>query len=187
MKIVITHGSLGKPHENWIPWLENELDKLNLEYLTPTFPTPNHQNYNDWEKVLNMYHDFGCFGDDTIFIGHSCGSIFLAKYIVKNRLKCRCLISASGYNNFYSNNELMDGLNSTFYMDDAELKYITELSENRIAIYSDNDPFIPQSKLNEFSELIKAEKYVVHNGGHLNSSAGFLNFELLLKLIKKQI
>lgn len=187
MKIVIAHGSFGKPHENWIPWLEDELDRLNIEYLTPTLPTPNHQNYTDWAQVLDLYKSFDCFDDDTIFIGHSCGAVFLAKYIIKNNIKCKCYISASGYNNFYNNDKLMDNLNSTFYLTDEELKKITKLAFERIAIHSDNDPFIPQDKLKEFASLISADEYTIPNGGHLNKASGLMQFNFLLNLIKKHI
>ncbi len=185
MKVIISHGSFGKPHENWIPWLEEELDKLNIEYLTPTFPTPNHQNYNDWAMVLNMYQEFIGFDEQTIFIGHSCGAIFLAKYILDKKIKCKAYISVSGYNNFLNNDELMDSLNSPFYMDDELLSRIKDFALKRIAIHSDNDPFIPQSKLKEFVNLINADEYVLANGGHINKSAGIVEFDLLLDLIKK--
>lgn len=56
----------------------------------------------------------------------------------------------SGYNNFLNNDELMDSLNSPFYMDDELLSRIKDFALKRIAIHSDNDPFIPQSKLKEF-------------------------------------
>ena len=187
MKVVIAHGSFGKPHENWIPWLEGELDKLGVEYLTPTFPTPAHQNYQDWERILDIYRAYNCFGEDTIFIGHSCGAAFLAKYIARKNIKCNCYISASGYNNFYNNDELMDSLNSTFYLSSEELASVAHLAKNRIAVHSDNDPFIPQEKLKEFVELIHAKEYVVPNGGHLNASAGLTQFNLLLDLIKSQL
>lgn len=184
MKIVISHGSFGKPHENWIPWLEEELDKLNIDYLSPTFPTPNHQTYEDWKSVLEMYYNFGCFDNDTIFIGHSCGAIFLAKYIIEKELKCKGYIGLAGYNNFFSNDELMDKLNGTFYLPENELKKLSIFAKKIISIHSDNDPFIPQNKLKEFAELINAEEYVVHNGGHLNKRAGLISFNLLLDCIK---
>ena len=185
MKVVIAHGSFGKPHENWIPWLEDELDKLNIEYLTPTFPTPNHQNYNDWERVLNLYRDFGCFDSDTIFVGHSCGAIFLVKYIIENHINCKAIIAASGYNNFLNNDELMDSLNAPFYIPVEHIKKIVQLAKNRLAIHSDNDPFIPQEKLKEFAKLIEAKEIVVHNGGHLNKAAGLTEFPILLEELLK--
>ena len=187
MKVVIAHGSFGKPHENWIPWLEEELDKLNIAYLTPTFPTPEHQNYDDWKYVLDSYYNFGCFDKDTIFVGHSCGAIFLAKYIINKEFNCRGYISLAGYNNFYSNDDLMDNLNSTFYLSKEELRNISSFVPRRVSIYSDNDPFIPQMKLEEFADTISSEKVIVNNGGHLNKSAGLVSFELLLSQIKKMI
>lgn len=187
MKIVISHGSFGKPHENWIPWLEEELDKLNIDYLSPIFPTPDHQNFDDWKHILDMYYSFGCFDSNTIFIGHSCGAVFLAKYIIEKELKCKGYIGLAGYNNFFNNDDLMDKLNGTFYLFEESLKRLPLYAQKRVSIYSDNDPFIPQNKLKEFAEHIEAEEHLVYNGGHLNKSAGLITFEILLDYIKKLI
>ena len=55
MNIFLVHGSFGKPFENWFPWLEEELSKRDIVCTIPTFPTPKHQNYKDWEKLMNYY------------------------------------------------------------------------------------------------------------------------------------
>lgn len=184
MKVVIAHGSFGNPHENWMPWLVEECNKLGVEFLTPTFPTPEHQKYKDWKRILDIYKEFGCFSEDTVFIGHSCGAVFLAKYIIEEEMKCRAYISLAGYNQFFSGDALMDGLNSSFYLSMDELKKIPSLVQDRISIYADDDPFIPQLKLKEFANVINSKEFIVSNGGHLNKSAGLTSFELLLNQIK---
>ena len=185
MKIVIAHGSFGKPHENWIPWLEEKLDEKGVEYLTPVFPTPNHQNYSDWEKVLDLYKSFGCFNEDTIFIGHSCGAIFLAQYIVKKKFSCKAYISVAGYNEFKSGDALMDKLNGSFYIPPKELSRINKYAKTRIAFFSDNDPHIPQEKLKELPSIIEAEPIILKNGGHINKSAGYTTFRELIEIIDR--
>ncbi len=185
MKVIIAHGSFGKPHENWIPWLEEALDTKGIEYLTPTFPTPNHQNYSDWKRVLDLYKDFGCFGKDAIFIGHSCGAIFLARYIVEQGIHCKAYISVAGYNEFMSGDAIMDGLNGSFYLPEEELAKLSNYAKKRVSFYSDNDPYIPQEKLSGFATTIGAEAIVLENGGHINKSAGFTTFEKLLEVVGK--
>jgi len=183
MKVVISHGSFGKPHENWIPWLEEKLDEAGIEYLAPTFPTPNHQDYYDWATVLDMYKKFGCFDADSIFVGHSCGSVFLAKYIIERGLHCKGYISVSGYNNFWGDDDLMNRLNASFYLDDAMLSELPSYANKVVSFHSDNDPFIPQYKLVEFAKTISAEEKMVKGGGHINKSAGMTEFEQLFNAI----
>ena len=37
-RVVIIHGSYGKPEENWFPWLAEEVRKLGHSATVPTFP-----------------------------------------------------------------------------------------------------------------------------------------------------
>ena len=53
MNVFLVHGSFGKPFENWFPWLEEELANRNISCVIPSFPTPEHQNYSDWEQLRN--------------------------------------------------------------------------------------------------------------------------------------
>lgn len=117
-----------------------------------------------------------------------------AKIIQNNtskRLKLLVLGSTPEFRDWgYENNfeiTVMDGLNGSFYFNNDELKKISKLVKNRIAFYSDNDPFIPQEKLCEYVSLISAEEVVIENGGHLNASAGLKIFESLLEKIKEII
>jgi predicted alpha/beta hydrolase family esterase len=185
MNIVISHGSFGKPHENWFPWLEEELDKADIKYITPTFPTPKFQNYTEWKKVLDIYYNFELINNDTVFIGHSCGAVFLAKYIIEKKIKAKAFLSVAGYNNFVSGDKLMDDLNTSFYVNSNELMQISSLVNKRISFFSNDDPYIPQEKLEEFAKLINANIIVIKNGGHINLVAGFSKFIELLNQINK--
>lgn len=54
--------------------------------------------------------------------------------------------------------------------------------------HSDNDPYVPQSKSAFVAKKVEAKKYeIIKGGGHLNKSAGFSEFPLLLGDIKNQI
>jgi predicted alpha/beta hydrolase family esterase len=185
MNVVISHGSFGKPHENWIPWLEEELDKKDITYITPTFPTPQFQNYTDWKTVLDLYYNFGLVNSETVFIGHSCGAVFLAKYIIEREIKAKAFFSVAGYNNFISGDKLMDDLNGSFYLNDDELMQISSLVNKRVSFFSDNDLYIPQEKLKEFAKLINANVIIIKNGGHINLATGFNKFVDLLDQINR--
>jgi predicted alpha/beta hydrolase family esterase len=46
---------------------------------------------------------------------------------------------------------------------------------------SDNDPYVPLSKGQELAERLGVKLTVVHDAGHINASAGFRTFPLLLQ------
>lgn len=176
MNVLLIHGSYGKPFENWFPWIEKRLEGNGVSCLIPTFPTPEHQNYSAWSELLDYYVEKGFITNETIVIGHSCGSAFLVKYFNEHNIPIKALITVAGYNHFYSNNH-MDELNGSFYFDESDLSTIKSNIKNRVSYYSDNDPFIPMEKLKEFAEQLESDSICIKNAGHFNASAGYTEFE----------
>ena len=183
MNVFLVHGSIGKPFENWFPWLEGELSSKDIACVIPTFPTPEYQNYDDWKELMDYYVQRGIVNQETVVIGHSCGTVFLTHYILEKKLKVKAFIAVSGYNHFISGYDFMDRLNSSFYMDFESLnlsKYVDKI----IALYGDDDPNIPQTLLKEFAEAIGAsEIHAVKGAGHFNAAAGYLTCPLVLEKI----
>ena len=98
---IIVHGSFSSPFTNWIPWLRKKLEKDNLEVYTPDFPTGvGFQNYNNWEKLLNTYVDFGIINENTIIYAHSIAPVFICKFLVNNKIRVKRLIFICGFNNY---------------------------------------------------------------------------------------
>lgn len=181
--VILVHGSYGKPYENWFPWLEGKLSKEGIRCTVPTFPSPKHQRYADWSKLLDYYLEMGYIDKETILIGHSCGSVFLARYFLeKPELEASCLVTVSGYNGFISGNEEMDALNSDFYTE-YPLEEIKRRVRQVHSFYSKNDPFIPFSYLEEFARELEGQEHVIENAGHFNSAAGLDTFPELFDLI----
>ena len=182
--IFLIHGSFGKPFENWLPWMETKLSEEKFRCFAPHFPTPEGQNYPNWCKLLDYYRDLNLINENTIFVGHSSGAIFTARYIADHRLRVKAYISVAGFNQFLSGDATFDNINKSFFTDQENLHRLVELAAKRYCFISDNDPYLPVDKLNEFASCIEAEKFVVAGGGHFNSAAGYDKFEQLLGLIK---
>ena len=85
--VFLIHGSIGKPFENWFPWSEEELSTNSIPCTIPSFPTPEHQDYNDWERLMDYYVELGTVNKDTVLVGHSSGSVFLVHYLLKKKIK----------------------------------------------------------------------------------------------------
>ncbi|MBR3837766.1 MAG: alpha/beta hydrolase [Clostridia bacterium] len=182
MNVFILHGSYGKPFENWFPWMENKLAEEEILCTIPTFPTPNNQEYSSWKELLDYYVKKGIINEETVLIGHSCGAVCAAKFLAETNIKIKALISVAGYNNFYSGDH-MDDLNGSFYFPSNFCSDIDKTVPTRYAYFSDNDPFIPFVKLEEFAFEIKATPKLIKNAGHFNASAGYCCFEELLNTI----
>lgn len=185
MKVFIVHGSFGDAYVNWQPWLVQKLKERKIECVVPAFPTPIHQNYNDWKKLLDYYYEMGYMTEETVFIGHSAGSICIARYLSEKNVKAKGLILTAGYNGFYEDSSPMKALNESFYVKDEVLACLKTNIDKRYNIVGDDDPYIPKKYFEKMAKSFDAELVVVHNGGHFNVKSGYNTFPLLLEMILK--
>lgn len=104
--VSIIHGSYGNPYKNWISWLKKQLSKRKLNCIVPSFPTAYTQDYQSWSKILKSYFEIGYITENTTFITHGLGGIFIAKFLLENKLKVREIITIAGFNNLEFNNKI---------------------------------------------------------------------------------
>lgn len=177
---VIIHGSYGSPFENWFPWMFNSLEKQGKKILAPQFPTIN-QCYKNWEIVINSYDQF--IGENTSFIAHSLGPAFVLNYLLKNKRRIKNLYFVAPFYGLINIKEF-DDVNKSFFIY-SDLSEAKAYFNNAWCFYSDNDPYVPISMSKEIIDKLSAKEIVVPNGKHLNLSAGFLEFNDLLKVIEE--
>lgn len=194
--IVIFHGSFGHPEENWFPYLKTHLEAKGHTVIIPQFPVDSWdmvvekgegylspiQNLKNWldtfkKDVLPILPK-----EDLIFVGHSISSVFIIHVIDHFNLQLKKAIFVSPFLSTLPRWEF-NAVNGTFYKTDFDFGKLKRLISERIAVYADNDPYVPQEKFEEFIQLTESKPVVVEGGGHLNSKAGFSEFPLLLDLI----
>jgi len=174
----IIHGTYGHNKENWFPWLENELLNSGCEVNNFNYPTPVGQDFENWSQVLDKVKDK--INNESVFICHSIGCVFLAKYCITRNIKIGKCIFVSGCNNYY-NLEEFDKLNKSMFTD--EINKFVNLCEERICIYSKDDPYIKLEALISFAKSINAKEIVYEKAGHFNEKAGYIKFEDILKFL----
>lgn len=177
----IIHGSYGNPYKNWIPYLKSQLSKRKLNCIVPSFTTPYKQDYESWNTILMSYAKVGYITEETTFITHSLGGIFLLKFLIENKVKVKKIITVAGFNNIHFDKD--NSLYDSFYILDEELTKISELCHEIVCIYSDNDPYIPMEKAKFFADNIKAKKILINNAGHFNEKYGYKEFKEILEYI----
>jgi len=182
--IIIIHGAYGHPNENWVPWLKNELEKLDCNVIIPKFPTPEGQTLENWMKIINEYDKH--FDSNTIMIGHSLGVALILKKleILKKPIKAVFLVAGAVGK---IGNEIFDKINASFFEGGFEWNKIRNNSKHFFVYHSDNDPYVPLKMGKELAENLKIELILVKGAGHFNEKAGYTKFPLMLENIKKLI
>ena len=67
-----------KPQEDWKDSLSTDLGS-DYELFQPQMPNRNNARYEEWKIWFERMTPF--INDDVVFIGHSLGGMFLAKYL----------------------------------------------------------------------------------------------------------
>ena len=176
---LVVHGSFGSPYENWFPWLRSTLTAAGRRVLVPNFPDKDLQDLDRWTRVLDGYA--GCFEARTNIFGHSLAAAFIADYCVAKRMRVGKAILVAPFYGLIGIPEF-DAVNRTFFKNQRTLETFATMCDQIICVYSDNDPYVPLHLFEEFAAITKAERRIVHGGGHLNAEAGYREFPLLLDL-----
>ena len=70
-------------NSHWVPWLQKQLLIRDIPAATPEMPDAWNPNYAVWSKEFERFD----IGDETILVGHSCGSGFLLRWLSENQVR----------------------------------------------------------------------------------------------------
>lgn len=198
MQFVIFHGSFGNPQENWIPYLKEHLEEAGHSVLTPQMPvdvwehivtkgegySSEIQNLTNWLNTFEKDVLPHLQKEDLVFVGHSIAPVFMLHAVDQYNLTLEKALFVSPFLSTLPRWEF-NSVNGTFYKTDFDFQKLQQLIKKRIAIFADDDPYVPQEKFEEFVRLTKSEPVVIRHGGHLNATVGFATFPQLLELCKE--
>ncbi len=179
--IFIIHGAYGNPEENWFPWLKSKLEKLNCRVFVPKFPTPENQSLQNWLKVFEDYKQY--LSENSIIIGHSLGPAFLLNILENLDKPIKAAFFVSGFIGLLRNSDF-DNINKSFVEKNFYWQKIKQNCPKFFVFHSDNDPYVPLEKANQFAKNLGVDLILVKNAGHFNEKAGYTKFDLILDKIK---
>lgn len=159
----VIHALGNTENDYWYKFIQKEVQNNGFECYVPTLPEIEKMSYNSWAKEFDQYKKY--INEDSVFIGHSTGSIFIVKYLMENNLKIAKYISVVGFNkrNTDDGHPLWEEINQTFFVDD--LTKFKEFAKERISFYSPTDIY-DFKLLDEFATEIGAQKVIVNDAGH---------------------
>lgn len=182
--IFIIHGTKANPQSNWFPWLKAELEKLGAQVFVPAFPTPENQSLASWTAAFAKY--LPELDENSIVVGHSLGPAFLLSVIEKLDHPIKAAFFVAPFLHGIGIPEY-DTLNRTFVIAKFDWKKIKRNCRHFYAIFSDNDPYVPQALGRAVARKLGVTPIIIKNGGHLNTESGYDKFNFLLEKIKAEL
>ena len=184
-KVYLIHGWGGSSRGGWFDWLKQELPKMNIKVDALEMPNTDYPKIEEWVGYLmNTVKEID---EETYFVGHSVGCQAIMRFLEKlpESIKIKGCVFVAGWFN----------LKEEASEDDEDLKIarpwletpidfekVKQHTNNFLAIFSDNDPYVPLSDKEIFKEKLNAEIIVKNNQGHFNEAE---KIEEALKFILK--
>ncbi len=161
-------GNTNKDH--WYQYVKSEIEKKGYKCYAPTLPPLENMSYQTWAKAFDKYKKY--INSESVFIGHSTGSIFSVKYLMTNKLKIKKFIGVVSFNecNVNSPHPDWEEINKSFFVDN--LKDFKNYAEERICFYSPTDIY-SFNILDKFAGCIEAKKVIIQEAGHFTKANGY--------------
>ena len=172
-RVFVAHGWDGTPEEGWFPWLKNELETKGFEVHVPELPGTGSPRIHKWVPALA--EEVGTANEQTYFVGHSMGCQAIARYLesVPEGVAVGGAVFVAGF--FKRLTALEDEpdvketekhwLNTPIRLDKVRAHLLRS-----VAIFSDDDPWVPLDNQDDFRDKLGSEIIVEHAKGHFSGN-----------------
>lgn len=185
-RIFIVHGWDGYPKEGWFPWLKKALEAKGFVVFVPQLPKPDEPRINNWVPKLKKV--VGNPDEQTYFVGHSMGCQTIARYLetLPENTKVGGAVFVAGFFNHLTNledDDLVQSVAKEWLTTPLNLKKVKIHLKKSIAIFSDNDPYVPMDNQNDFAETLGSKIIIERDQGHFSGSTGTKELPAVLDAI----
>lgn len=168
-RVFLVHGWGGSPGREWFPWLKAELEKNGFEAQVPSLPDPDHPHIALWVPALAAA--VGTPDADTYFVGHSMGCQTIARYLAT--LDESVVVGGVVYVGGYFDSLTLDENEEVGIWDEwrdapLDLSQVKMHAPKSIAIFSDDDPYVPFENAKRFEQELGSKVIVEHEQGHFS-------------------
>lgn len=185
-RVFIVHGWGGNPGECWFPWLRHALQQQGFDVIVPQLPDTENPKIENWVPALSKV--VGVADESTYFVGHSMGCQTIARFIetLPEGIRVGGAVFVAGFFKRLTGLESEEGAQK---MADAWLNAPIDLQKvklhlpSSIAIFSDNDPYVPMDNEDAFRSELGSTIIEEHALGHFNDSAGVKELPSVLEAI----
>jgi hypothetical protein len=187
-RVYIIHGWDGHPQDNWFPWLKRELEHHDFTVFVPQLPKPEEPRIQNWIPVLKEIIKNS--DEQTYFIGHSMGCQAIARYLetLPETTLVGGAIFVAGFFTKLSNledDEIVRGVANEWLKTPLDLKKVRKHLRKSVAIFSDNDPYVPLDNQEEFRNMLGSEIIIQHEKDHFSEKTGTYELPIVRDILLK--
>ena len=172
-KVYIIHGWEGSPKEPMHQWVKNELEKKGFFIVVPRMPNPEKPEIDSW---VNKLFEIVDTNEETYFIGHSIGCQAVLRYLERLEKSVDGVVLIAPWMHLDEKTIEEEGeeiieMARPWIETPINFKKIKSNVKNQIVcIFSDNDCYVPLSNVALFKEKLNAKIIVEHNKFHFDKA-----------------
>jgi hypothetical protein len=166
-RIFIIHGWSGRPDCGWMKWLAKELSKKGFQVWAKRMPNPDFPKINSWISHLKKIARNP--DENTYFVGHSIGCQAIIRYLEtlpKNKKVGGAIFIAGWFNLENLETEEEKIVVKPWLTKKIKFSKVKPKIGKAVALFSDNDPWVPLSDSKIFRKKLGAKIIIEHNKGH---------------------
>jgi predicted alpha/beta hydrolase family esterase len=185
-RVFIVHGWDGYPDEGWFPWLKKELESKGFAVTVPQFPKPEEPRIAAWVPVLKQA--VGKPDEETYFVGHSIGCQTIARYLadLPEGVRVGGAVFVAGFFRRLTNLEddaVVQSVVTEWLTTPIDLAAVRAHLDKSVAIFSDNDPYVPLDNKDDFVEYLGSTIITSQRKGHFSGSTGATELHSALQAV----
>jgi hypothetical protein len=188
-RVFLIHGWDGSPKEPMHIWIKKNLESRGFGVYVPNMPNPSKPEIKSWVKKIEETVKLA--NKEDIFIGHSIGCQAVLRYIEKldKNEKVGKVILIAPWMHLDKQTIKEEGKESIkiakpWMETPIDFSKIKTHCNKFVAIFSDDDPYVPLSNINLFVNHLNAEILILKKKGHFDPSHNIDKLPELLNFIK---
>ncbi|KND48674.1 MAG: hypothetical protein AB200_03040 [Parcubacteria bacterium C7867-005] len=190
-KVILVHGWDGSPQNDWFPWAAKELNKMGYDVVVPLMPNPARPEIESW---LNKLSDVvGDVDEETVFIGHSIGCQAVLRFMerLEKHKKVSKIILVAPWMALDEETIKEEGeesieISKPWIETPIDFNKVKIHADKFVALFSDDDPFVPLNQKDVFDKALSAKIMVQHGMGHFTQSDNVYDLPIILDLVSVQ-
>jgi len=195
-RIFLIYGWDGYPEENWFPWLKRELEARSFsaqdgpasgwEVFVPKLSDSSNPRINIW--IPEIAKAVGTPDENTFFVGHSMGCQAICRFLesLPEGMRIGGAVFVAGFFKRLTGIEDIEDQKATekhWLSAPIDFTKVKSRLQKSIAIFSDNDPFVPLDNQGDFRDKLGSKIIVEHQAGHFRTSDGVVEPTVILESV----
>lgn len=189
-RVFIIHGWEGNPSEPMLQWLKKNMEKEGYNVIVPEMPNADKPEIKAW--VSHITKVVKKADKETFFIGHSMGCQGILRFLetLESEKKVGGIVMIAPWMHLdekileEEGKEVIE-IAKPWMETPINWDKIKKITKNIVAIFSDDDSYMPITEKKIFKEKLNAKIIIEHNKGHFSIGDNIKEIPSALEELKR--